>query len=253
MDLAYLGDREGGLALLEEAVVIARRAGRLDDLMRIAANHTTLLDLDSRREEALAVVNAGLLDAAAGGLAATYGAFLRGNSADILYHLGRWQEAEVECRLALEWRMSSLEAEWLPPLVLGLLLAESRADEEAERLVGKAMLQLETVPPGQWTGHVLRAAVSLALWSDDPAAALSGAAREWPRALQSDELAVIGWAASTCLEAAAAAAETSRETGDTGLIVRARALADEVLPEAEAHVTGSSIGPELGVRREAEQ
>jgi len=78
------------------------------------------------------------------------------------------------------------------------------------------------------------------------------AEREWPRALASDELAVLGWAASTCLEAAAAAAETSRETGDTGLIVRARALADEVLPAAEAHVASSSIGPQLGVRREAE-
>ena len=153
---------------------------------------------------------------------------------------------------ALEWRMSTLEAEWLPPLVLGLLLAESRADEEAERLVGKTMLQLETVPPGQWTGHVLRAAVSLALWSDDSEAALSVAEREWPRALESDELAVIGWAASTCLEAAAAAAETARETSDTGLIVRAGALADLVLPAAEAHVAASSIGPQLGVRREAE-
>ena len=106
MDVAYLGDLEAGLALLEESAVIARQAGRLDDLMRVAANRTTLLDLDSRREEALAVVQASLEDAAAGGLAASYGAFLRGNSADILYHLGRWQEAEAECRLAQDWRMS---------------------------------------------------------------------------------------------------------------------------------------------------
>ena len=97
-------------------------------------------------------------DATAGGLTASYGAFLRGNSADILYHLGRWPEAEAECRLAQGWRMSALEAEWWPPLVLGLLLTESRADDEAERLVGQALLQLETVPPGQWTGHVLRSA-----------------------------------------------------------------------------------------------
>ena len=61
--------------------------------------------------------------------------------------------------------MSALEAEWWPPLVLGLLLTESRADDEAERLVGQALLQLETVPPGQWTGHVLRSAVSVALWA----------------------------------------------------------------------------------------
>ena len=252
MDVAYLGDLEAGLALLEKSAVIARQAGRLDDLMRVAANRTTLLDLDSRREEALAVVQASLEDAAAGGLAASYGAFLRGNSADILYHLGRWQEAEAECRLAQEWRMSALEAEWWPPLVLGLLLTESRGDEEAERLVGKALLQLETVPPGQWTGHVLRSAVSVALWSRDPASALSIAEREWPRALESDELAVVAWAASTCLEAAAAAADRGRESSDPGLIVRARAIVDSVLPQATAHVARSSIAPALGARQEAE-
>ena len=65
--------------------------------MRVAANRTTLLDLDLRREEALAVVQEFLAEASAGGLEATYGAFLRGNAADILYQLGRWEEAEREC------------------------------------------------------------------------------------------------------------------------------------------------------------
>ncbi|HZW00913.1 MAG TPA: LuxR C-terminal-related transcriptional regulator, partial [Candidatus Deferrimicrobium sp.] len=253
MDVAYLGDLDSGLTLLEKSAVIARKAGRLDDLMRVAANRTTLLDLDSRREEALSVVQASLEEAAAGGLAASYGAFLRGNSADILYHLGRWQEAEAECRLAQDWRMSGpLYAEWWPPLVLGLLLTESRGDEEAERLIGKALLQLETVPPGQWTGYVLRSAVSVALWSRDPASALSIAEREWPRALESDELAVVAWAASTCLEAAAAAADRGRESSDPGLIVRARAIVDRVLPQATAHVGRSAIAPTLGSRQEAE-
>ena len=252
MDLAYLGDLEAGLQLLEESGRIARQAGRLDDLMRVAANRTTLLDLDSRREQALAVVQASLQDATAGGLAASYGAFLRGNSADILYHLGRWPEAEAECRLALGWRMSALEAEWWPPLVLGLLLTESRSDDEAERLVGKALLQLETVPPGQWTGHVLRSAVSVALWARDPDGALTIAEREWPRALESDELAVVAWAASTCLEAAAAAADHGRQSGDAGLIMRARDLSASVLPEATAHLKASSISPSLGARQEAE-
>jgi DNA-binding CsgD family transcriptional regulator/tetratricopeptide (TPR) repeat protein len=252
MDEAYLGDLAAGLASLEEASAIARRAGRLDDLMRVAANHTTLLDLDSRREEALTVVQASLADAEAGGLGASYGAFLRGNAADILYHLGRWQEAEEACRIAMQWRMSALEAEWWPPLLLGLLLAESRADDEAARLVGKAMLQLETVPAGQWTGHMIRAAISVALWSSDAEGALSIAERAWPRALETDELAVIAWSAAICLEAAAAAAELGRERSETGLIVRARSLAELILPEAEAHIARSSIGPHVGARQEAD-
>jgi DNA-binding CsgD family transcriptional regulator len=136
--------------------------------------------------------------------------------------------------------------------VLGLLLTESRGDEEAERLVGQALLQLETVPPGQWTGHVLRSAVSVALWSGDPDGALSIAEREWPRALESNELAVVSWAASTCLEAAAAASDHGRESSDPGLIVRARAIVDRVLPEATAHIERSAIAPTLGARQEAE-
>jgi len=254
VDAAYLGDLDRGLELLEEASAIARRAGRLDDLMRAAANQTTLLDLDSRREEALAVVQAFLDDAGAGGLAASYGAFLRGNAADILYNLGRWPEAEAECRAAMGWRMSALEAEWWPPLVLGLLLTESRGDDEAGRLVGKAILQLETVtgPTGQWSGHMLRAAVSLALWAGDADGALAIAEREWPRSLASDELNVTSWSASTCLEAAAAAADHGRANSDPGLIARARYLAERILPEAELQISHSSFGPELGARQEAE-
>ncbi|MFV2063863.1 MAG: AAA family ATPase, partial [Chloroflexota bacterium] len=252
MDAAYLGDQDRGLALLEEASGLARQAGRLDDLMRAAANLTTLLDLDSRREEALAVVLGSLEDAAAGGLAASYGAFLGGNAADILYTLGRWVEAEAEARIALEWRMGALEAEFWPPLVLGLVLTESRADDEAASLVGRALLQLGTVPAGMWHGKVMRAAISLALWSSDPAGALAIAEREWPRALESDELGVIAPAASTCLEAAAAAAEHGRASSDAGLIARARSLVASVLPQATAHIQGSSLEPTLGARQEAE-
>jgi DNA-binding CsgD family transcriptional regulator/tetratricopeptide (TPR) repeat protein len=252
VDAAYLGNLNEGLALLEEASDIARRAGRLDDLMRAAANRATLLDLDSRREDALEVVQSFLVDAEAGGLAASYGAFLRGNTADILYHLGRWEEAEAECRAALSWRMSALEAEWWPPLVLGLLLTESRGDDESARLVGQALLQLETVPAGQWTGHMLRAAVSQALWSGDPEGALTIAEREWTRSLETDELTVISEAASTCLEAAAAAADHGRASSVPGLIARARSLADRVLPEAEQQVSASAFDSGLGARQEAD-
>ena len=50
VDVAYLGQLERGLRLLEEATELSRRAGRLDDVVRAYANRTTLLDLDSRRE-----------------------------------------------------------------------------------------------------------------------------------------------------------------------------------------------------------
>ncbi|MFO7532866.1 MAG: AAA family ATPase [Candidatus Limnocylindrales bacterium] len=252
VDVAYLGDPGHGLELLEEAASLSRQAGRLDHLMRVAANRTTLLDLDLRREEALSVVQEFLAEAAAGGLEATYGAFLRGNAADILFQLGRWEEAERECRSDLRWQTGRREITWLSLLVLGLLLTESRADEEAASIVGRTLLELQAVPPGHWTGMVMRSAVSLALWNDRVDEAVSIAEREWPRAVESDELGVVAYAAATALEAAAAAAEHGRATSDAGLIARARALATNVLPAAEAYVAGSSLGPELGARSEAE-
>jgi DNA-binding CsgD family transcriptional regulator len=99
---------------------------------------------------------------------------------------------------------------------------------------------------------VLRSAVSLALWNGRVEEALSIAEREWPRMLESDELNVIAYAASTSLEAAAAAAEHGRASSDAGLIARARTLSDEVIAGAQQQLQTSPLGPELGARREAE-
>ncbi|MEP7361256.1 MAG: AAA family ATPase, partial [Chloroflexota bacterium] len=98
VDLAFgRGEIDRGLELLDEAIEAARKAERLDELMRCYANKTTLLDLDSRRTDALAAVKEGIAEAERGGLALTYGSFLRGNAADILFQLGRWAESEAEC------------------------------------------------------------------------------------------------------------------------------------------------------------
>jgi DNA-binding CsgD family transcriptional regulator/tetratricopeptide (TPR) repeat protein len=251
VDVSYLGRLDEGLRLLEEATDLARRAGRLDDLIRAYANRTTLLDLDSRREEALAVVKEGIAEARSGGLADTYGAFLRGNAADILFMLGRWRESEIECRAGMEWRPSGVA--WFSPILyLGLVLVESKADEEAARLVGQTLLQLESVPAGQWTALVQRAAVSLALWRGEFADALSVAGREWDRVLETDDPAQVALAASTTLEAAAAATESARQRRDYGTVATAGQLANRVLPEAERRVAAGDLPRSLGARREAD-
>jgi DNA-binding CsgD family transcriptional regulator/tetratricopeptide (TPR) repeat protein len=251
VDVAYQGDLDRGLALLEEATAVARAEGRLDDLMRAYANRTTLLDLDTRREAALAVVKDGLRDAREGGLSATYGAFLRGNAADILYQLGRWNEAETESRAAMEWPPAGV-AWFSPTLYLGLILVESRADDEAERLLGRILLQLEAVPAGQWTALVQRSAVSLALWRGDLTDALAVAAREWDRVLDTDDPMQIAIGASTSLEAAAAASDDARLRRDFAAVAQASELGARVLPQAEATVGRSALAPNLGARREAD-
>lgn len=251
VDLAYLGQLDRGLDLLEASAIAARRAKRLDDLMRAALNRTTLLDLDARRTQALDVVTAGVMDARAGGLERTYGAFLRGNAADILFQLGRWRECEAECRAGMEWPPAGV-AWFSPTLYLGLVLVESRADEEASSLVGQALLQLETMPAGQWSALVQRAAVSHALWRGDYEDAIRVAMREWPRVLETDETVQIALAAATCLEAAAEAAEAARSARDIPILAEATRLASMVLPAARERVAASSMSSALGARREAD-
>jgi len=251
VDTAYLGEPDRGLALLEEATDVARRTGRLDDLMRAYANRTTLLDLDSRREAALAVVNKGIRDARDAGLGDTYGAFLRGNAADILFMLGRWEESEVECRAGLAGRPAGVA--WFSPILyLGLVLVESRADEEATRLVGRTLLQLEQVPAGQWTALVLRTAVSLLLWRGQADEAVTVATAAWDRVMETGDAGQIALAASTCLEAAATLTEVGRQARDYPAVARAGGLAGRALPDSERAVAASALPPTLGARREAE-
>ncbi len=251
VDLAWQGRLDAGLALVKASAAVARREGRLDDLMRAALNRTTLLDLDARREQALEVVATGIRDAGSGGLGRTYGSFLRGNAADILFQLGRWAESEAECRVGMEWQPTGV-AWFSPMLYLGLVLVESRADDEAADLVGQTLLQLDTVPAGQWTALVQRAAVSLALWGGDFADALNVATREWPRVLETGDAGQIALAASTCMEAAAEAAEEGRTRRDVGLLSQAAELAAMVLDEADRQVRQGSLPETLGARAEAE-
>ncbi|CAN5860123.1 LuxR family transcriptional regulator [soil metagenome] len=251
VDVAYLGDLQNGLKLLEDATRMSLAAGRLDDLMRSYANRTTLLDLDSRREAALAVVKEGINEAGRGGLGLTYGAFLRGNAADILFQLGRWRESEQECRAAMEFPPASVA--WFSPILyLSLVLVESRADEEAARLVGRTLLHLEAVPAGQWSALVQRAAVSLALWRGDVSDARQAAEHGWDRVLETADAGQMAVSASTVLEACAASADAGREKRDWAAIADAGELAERVLSIAERQLARSDMPASLGARREAE-
>ena len=251
VDLGFMGEIDRALGLLDEATAAARRLGRLDELMRCYANRTTLLDLDLRREEALAVVKDGMAEASRNGLGMTYGAFLRGNAADILFELGRWEEAEAECRAALEFPPSGVA--WFSPILyLGIVLVESRGDDDASRLVGRTLLQLESVPAGQWSALVLRTAVSLALWRGDLADALSAAQQGWPRVLETEDPAQIIMAAATVLEACAAVAEHGRMRRDWSAVAEAGTLAGEVMTHATEQVQRHKLPASLGARRESD-
>ncbi len=251
VDLAYGGEIDRALELLEEAIDTGRQAGDLAEVMRGYANMTTVLDLDLRREKALEVVKEGMAEASRNGLGLTYGAFLRGNAADILFQLGRWQECEAECRAALEFPPAGVA--WFSPILyLGLVLVESRADDEAARLVGRSLLQLETVPAGQWSSLVLRTAVSLALWRGDFDDALNAAAQNWSRVVETDDAGQMASSVALILEAAAAAAQRGRLRRDWSKVADASTSATDMLTQAEQRIARHELPASVGARREAE-
>ncbi len=250
VDRAYAGRIDESLRLLDEATAMALQARRLDDLMRAWANRTHILELDARLEAALVAAQDGIAAATRFGAELAYGSFLRGNAADILLKLGRWADAEVEARAALELSPSRLT--WSPLLALGSVLVESRADEEASRAVGQILLQLESAPEGQWTAMVQRIAVSFALWRDDLADAERVARSGWGRVAETTDWRQVALAASTTLEACAAVADAGRARRDISLVASAGEFGTGVLAQTEQRVAATTMPPSVGARREAD-
>ena len=101
--MAWGSDPAASVELLRQAEAGARELDDPDALFRVRANLTTVLDLISRRTEAVAVAYEGIEDARRAGLEAVYGNFLAGNVADTLFLLGRWSEARQLAERAMRW------------------------------------------------------------------------------------------------------------------------------------------------------
>lgn len=250
VDLAYLGDAAVAIDLLERARDLARETGRLDDLMRAYANLTTLLDLELRREEAVAVVEEGIAEARRHGQEHVYGNFLRGNAADCLFTLGRWEESRRMAESALAWNPTGLA--FLNPLIyLALVRVEQDADESAASLLGQALIEVEAVPDAQYAAPVYRSAASFALWRQDPTDARRAIELGWRRILETEDWVLAAALAATYLEVEAAVADGARARRDVGAVREAGERAKEVLVEAQGRVEASGVAATRGARLEA--
>jgi DNA-binding CsgD family transcriptional regulator len=94
--IAYAGELEAGVALVEQAGEGARDAGLLLIATRAFNNMSDLLLMHGRYDDALRTLDAALALAGQAGLTRTSGAYLRGNKAEALLRAGRWEEA-LEC------------------------------------------------------------------------------------------------------------------------------------------------------------
>jgi DNA-binding CsgD family transcriptional regulator/tetratricopeptide (TPR) repeat protein len=251
VSLGWGDDPEEGVALLRHARALAEEAGDHDELFRVYANLTTVLDLVGRREEAVKVAFEGIEATRRAGLEAVYGNFLRGNAAESLFLLGRWEESRALSATSLEWSpagvafLNSVDS-------LAIVEIETRAGESAGRLLGQLLLELETVREAQHAVPVYRAAASFALWQNDHVDAGRAAERGWELVRESEDWSLIAKMASTVAEVAAAAGIDARDRHDLAALANARTRSGLVIAEAKAAVHASGVAASIGSRREAD-
>ena len=251
VSLGWGDDPESGVSLLREALALAEEAGDHDEVFRVYANLTTVLDLVGRREEAVEVAYEGIEATRQAGLEAVYGNFLRGNAADPLFVLGRWSESRALGATALEWSpagvafVNSIDS-------LAVVEIETRAGEYAGRLLGQLLLELETVRDAQHAVPVYRAAATFALWRHDHLDADRAAARGWELVAGSEDWSLIAKMAATVAEVDAASGEDARRRRDLAALANARSRTQRIVREAEAAVRSSGVSARIGSRREAD-
>jgi DNA-binding CsgD family transcriptional regulator/tetratricopeptide (TPR) repeat protein len=251
VSLGWGDDPESGVALLGEARALAEEADDHDELFRVYANLTTVLDLVGRREEAVKIAYEGIEATRRAGLEAVYGNFLRGNAADSLFLIGRWAESRALSATSLEWSpagvvfVNSVDS-------LAIVEIETRAGEYAGRLLGQLLLELETVRDSQHGVPVYRAAASFALWRNDHADARRAAERGWQLVEGSEDWSLIAKMAATVAEVDAAAGADAYARRDLAGLANARSRSSQVLADAESAVRASGVSSAIGSRREAD-
>jgi DNA-binding CsgD family transcriptional regulator/tetratricopeptide (TPR) repeat protein len=242
---------EAGVALLEEARGLAEQAGDADEVFRVYANLTTVLDLVGRRREAVDVAYEGIEASRRAGLEAVYGNFLRGNASDSLYLLGRWAESSAISATALEWSPAGVA--FVRPIdSLAVVEIETQAGEAAGRRLGQMLVELETVSDAQHAVPIYRAAASLAMWQGDHADATRAAGRGWDLVKDSGDWSLVAKMAATVAEVDSMAAADASARRDLATLATIRGRSRNVVRTATTAIQRSGVGPTIGSRREAD-
>jgi DNA-binding CsgD family transcriptional regulator/tetratricopeptide (TPR) repeat protein len=228
-------DAVGALPLLQEAVERARRAGLVEEWWRAVANTAVILELLGRPGEAVDATFAAMDEARALDLDAVYGNMLGGNVAGILVDVGRWTEARELCLRALDWSPAGIT---FVNAILNLVIVEieSEAGEEAGRLLGRILVELETGGDLQFAIPAYQATASYALWSGDLADARRAAERGWARLRGTEDWVLVARMAATVLEVESALVSEALERRRIGDVAASRERAGRILAEAEAAV-----------------
>lgn len=233
---------ETGLPLLQEAMDRARAAGLVEEWWRAGANMAVILELLGRPGDAVEATFAGMAEARALDLDAVYGNLLGGNVAGILVDVGRWEEARELSLRALDWSPAGVP---FVNAILNLVIVEieSEAGEEAGRLLGRILVELETGGDLQFAVPAYQATASYAMWSGDLADARRAAERGWARLRGTEDWVLVARMAATALEVESAIVAEALERRRIGDVAASRERSGRILAEAEAAVARARTEP----------
>jgi DNA-binding CsgD family transcriptional regulator len=194
-----------------------------------------VLELIGRPAEAVDVTFASMAEARELDLDAVYGNLLGGNVAGILVDVGRWQEARELSLRALDWSPAGIP---FVNAILNLVIVEieSEAGEEAGRLLGRILVELETGGDLQFAIPAYQATAAYAMWSGDLADARRAAERGWARLRGSEDWVLVARMAATAMEVESAIVAEALERRRIGDVAASRERSSQMLAEAEAAV-----------------
>jgi DNA-binding CsgD family transcriptional regulator/tetratricopeptide (TPR) repeat protein len=249
--LGWGDDPDEAIRLLESARPVAEELGELDELFRIDGNLTTILDLFGRHADAVAAAQVGIEDMRRHGLGSVYGNFLRGNAADTLFLMGRWDEARDLLDTSL--RSVPVGIDLLYSAVkYAVLEVETSAGERAGHLLGQVLLELESVADPQMAVPFYLASASFAVWRGDVDDARRAVERGWSLVRETEDWSMAARTAAAAAASHAAAAIEARERRDLATLATVRERTREIVTGAHAVVRRFGASPATGSRRAAE-
>jgi DNA-binding CsgD family transcriptional regulator len=231
-DLAYLGEPATAVGHLVEARRIAEEVGDLDDLARAYLNLSEVLARPlNRLDEALALAREGIDVSRRVGLAGDYGVSLQTNAADVLFGLGRWEEAAALLHEAEDRNPIEMAAIDVHQCRAKLDVGRGSYEEAVEHLDAARRLMVKTVDP-QYQAELRAREAELALWQERPADARAAAAAGLRDLSDTDDAWFVGpllWLGARAEADTAAERLPDRERSDSGrvgreLLARAREI-----------------------------
>ena len=236
VDSAALGDIAGGTELLRQSLAIATAAGDPTEIARGHVNLSTVLELGGFVEEALDVSLAGADAIRPHGSEFGFGIFLAVNAAAMLIELGRYREAADLLERRVGHVLPGVSTFHLH-VTLAHLAVRTGDLPSARRHLEVAEAEANRVEDAQFVIDLRTFGTEIALWGDDPAAALDIAREGFDRLAEVDDAVILGQLAIPATHAAADLAERARAARDPAGVEDAVGAARDVIDRYRVSTT----------------